>query len=312
MKFLKTLIINIPEPALESFYWEQIDEGTEKRVSLLKDSPDTIKELSDTDCLLINFGIIVSKEMIDAAPNLKYIGTLSTAYGKVDVAYAKEKKIPVSNLAGYSTESVAEFTIAAILEQIRALETGKLRARQGNYSEESLSAREIKGSTFGVVGLGSIGRRVAELAAGFGANVKYWSRNKKDTPFTYENIDTLLREADFLSINLAQTPDTENFLDAEKLQVLKKGSVVVNTSPMDIVNIDALAEKLKLRNMTFILDHSDEMTKEDLAKLSVHKNCVIYPPIAYITEEARKTKQAMFVNNIKSYLAGIPVNVVNP
>ncbi|TSC85511.1 MAG: Uncharacterized protein G01um10148_897 [Parcubacteria group bacterium Gr01-1014_8] len=311
MKFQKTLLVNISESALDSLYWKQLDELTERKISLPKDSSDILKELSDADCLLVNFGISITKEMMDAAPNLKYIGVLATAYGKVDIAHAKERGIPVSNLAGYSTESVAEFIIAVILEHIRNLETGKQRGRTGNYSEAGLAAREIRGSIFGVIGFGSIGSRVAELASGFGAKVKYWSREKKDTAFEYQDIDTLINEADFLSINLAQTPETEGFFGTERLQKLKKESVVVNTAPMELIDIDALTERLKQDDVTFILDHSDEMTKENLAKLSPYENCIIYPPMAYISKEARKKKQGMFVGNMMSFLEGSPANVVN-
>ncbi len=224
MNFNKALLINIDQSALDSEYWNQLDQLVSKRIHLLKDNLEIMKELVDTDCLLVNFGVSVTKEMIDSAPHLKYIGILATAYGKVDSDYAKEKGIPVCNLAGYSTEAVAEFSIAVILENIRQLEEGKQRGRNGNYSEIGLKAKEIKGKVFGVVGLGSIGRRVAELAQGFGAEVKYWSREKKDVPFTYQNVDKLIAESDFLSINLAQTPETEKFLNKSRLQSLKKRS----------------------------------------------------------------------------------------
>ncbi|MBI2010748.1 MAG: hypothetical protein HYS89_00715 [Candidatus Colwellbacteria bacterium] len=311
MKFKKALLINIDGPALDKKYWEKLDQLIDKRVYLPKDSSDIEKELPDTDCLLVGFGVPVTKEQIDRAPDLKYIGVLATAFGKIDVDYAGKRNIPVCNLAGYSTESVAEFTIAAILEHIRGLEEGKKRGREGKYPEEGMSAKEIKGKVFGIIGLGSIGRRVGELAQGFNADVRYWSRNKKEVPFGYRDADSLIAEADFLSINLAQTPDTESFLNKRRLDSLKEGAVVINTTPMELVDIDALAEKLSKNDITFILDHSDEMSKEDLAKLSKYENCIIYPPIAYITGEARINKQELFISNIQSFLSGKPTNKVN-
>lgn len=311
MTFRKTLIINISEAALAENYWRNIDKLFDQKISLPKDSPEIMKELSDTDCLLVNFGIYVTKEMIDAAPGLKYIGILATAFGKVDITYAKQKGIVVSNLAGYSTESVAEFTVAAILEQMRKLEEGKQRGRNGNYSEAGLKAVEIKGKIFGVIGLGSIGKRVAEIVYGFSADVRYWSRNKKDVPFKYEDIDVLISKSDFISINLAQTSETENIFNAKRLQSLKPGAIVMNTAPMELVDVGALADRLKKEDIIFILDHSDEMKKEDLVKLSQYKNCIIYPPMAYITEEAKINKQEIFLNNIKAFLRGKPQNIVS-
>ncbi|MBI4101006.1 hypothetical protein HY441_00855 [Candidatus Microgenomates bacterium] len=312
MKFKKVVLLNITKSALDKSYWSKIDKLVAKRVHLSRDSSKVRAELVDADCLLVNFGTLVTKEDIDVAPDLKYIGALATAFGKIDIDYAKRKGIPVTNLAGYSTEAVAEFTIAAILEHIRQLEEGKRRGRSGNYSEESISAAELRGSVFSVIGLGSIGRRVAELARGFDADVRYWSRTKKKVAgVKYQAADSLLKEADFLSINLAQTPETEGFLNPARVNRIKAGTVVINTAPMELVNVAALAKRLSKNDMTFILDHSDEMSEKDLKQLSKHKNCVIYPPIAYITKEARIAKQVMFVDNIESFLKGSPKNVVN-
>lgn len=310
MKFKKILSIGVDDSKIGSEYWKRIDSLTETKVILLKDSAEIKENLKDTDCLLVNFGVTVTKEDIDSSPNLKYIGILATAFGKVDSKYAKEKNIAVCNLPGYSTESVAEFTIATILEVIRGLEEGKRRGRSGNVSEQGISAFEIKNKVFGIVGLGNIGARVAELALGFGADVRYWSRNKKGKRFKYEDLDDLISNSDFLSLHLAQTPETEKILNQVRLKKVKKGAIIVNTAPMELVDIDALIERLKMGDMTFILDHSDEMSKEDLEKLSTYANCTIYPPMAYITKEAALNKQEMFTSNIESFLKGIPKNIV--
>jgi glycerate dehydrogenase len=314
MKFNKLLSIGIDESKLGESYWKRIYALTEKKTYLPKDSPDIKENLKDTDCLLVNFGITISKEDIDNAPHLKYIGILATAFGKVDVKYANEKGIVVCNLPGYSTESVAEFTIATILENIRGLEEGKKRGKAGNVSEEGISAFEIKNKIFGILGLGSIGMRVAKLALGFDAEVKYWSRNKKNEAETqgikYEELDSLIAKADFLSLHLAQTPETEKILNAKRFQALKKGVIVVNTAPMELVDIDALAARLKEGDITFILDHSDEMSEEDIKRLSQYKNCIIYPPMAYISREAALNKQEMFTSNIENFAKGVPINAI--
>ncbi len=312
MQFKKALLVNISESALDEAHWKQFGELVDQRKHLPKDSPELFKELTDTDCLLLSFGTPATKEMIDAAPSLTYIGILGTAYGKVDIGHAKEKNIVVSNVAGYSTESVAEFSIAAVLESIRQLEEGKQRGRSGNYSEAGLQAKEIRGKVFGVIGLGSIGQRVAELASGFGAEVRYWSRHKKDLPFVYQEADPLIAEADFLSINLAQTSETEGFLNEKRISSLKPGTVVINTAPMELVDVDALVTRLGKGDITFIFDHADETSPEDMKKLTQYTNCIVYPPMAYITAEAQAAKKEIFINNIKGFLNGKPTNVVNP
>ncbi len=313
MKFNKILLIGVDEPKLGSSYWDRINSLTENKVYLPKDDPQIKENLKDADCLLVNFGINVTKEDIDAAPNLKYVGILATAFGKVDVAYAKEKGIVVCNLPAYSTESVAEWTIAAILETIRNLEEGKKRGRAGNVSEEGITAIEIKDKVFGVLGLGNIGTRVAELALGFNADVRYWSRNKKEDAeaqgIKYEELDDLISNATFLSINLAQTPDTEKIFNQDRFNALKEGAIVVNTAPMELIDLDALVERLKKGDITFIFDHSDEMVEEDLKKLIPFENCIVYPPIAYISSEAALNKQEMFTSNIENFLTGAPRNI---
>jgi len=315
MKFNKILLIGIDKSLLGDSYWGKIDKLTSRKVFVPRDSADIKKELPDADCLLVNFGVQVTKENLDQAPKLKYIGTLSTAFGKVDAEYASKKNIPVCNLAGYSTESVAEFTIAALLEAMRGLETGRQRGRAGKYDESGIKAWELKNKIFGVLGLGSIGKRVAELVQGFGVDVRYWSKHrKKDAEkkgIKFQDADALIPQCDFISVNFAQTKDTEKFLNAKRINSLKKNAVVINTAPMELVDIDALLKRLAKNDITFMFDHSDETDPKDMKKLSKYPNCIIYPPMAYITDEARVIKQEMFVSNIENFLKGKPKNVVN-
>lgn len=315
MKFKKILTIGIGESALDAEYWKRIDSLAEKRISLSKDSHEIKKNLVDTDCLLIGFGVNVDREIIDSTPKLKYVGLLATAYDRVDFNYAKNKGIVVSNVPGYSTESVAEFVIAVILEHIRELEKGKRQAREGNYSEGGFSATEIKDKVFGVFGLGRIGSRIAEIALGFGADVRYWSRNRKNEMekkgVKYEEVNSLISKCDFISLNFSSTEDTKNFLNGVRIEKIKKGAIIVNTAPMNLVDVEALEGKLKTEELIFILDHSDEMGVDELKKLSKYKNCIVYPPIAYISKEARIAKQKIFLENIENFLKGKPINKVN-
>ncbi|MFH1858698.1 MAG: NAD(P)-dependent oxidoreductase [Patescibacteria group bacterium] len=127
----------------------------------------------------------------------------------------------------------------------------------------------------------------------------------------YEDADVLIPKCDFLSLHFAQVKDTENFLNEERIQKIKKGAVVINTAPMELVSISVLEKRLENGDITFILDHSDEMSQENINKLSKFKNCIIYPPIAYITKEARIAKQEIFIGNIENFLKGSPTNQVN-
>lgn len=221
----------------------------------------------------------------------------------------------VCNIPGYSTESVAEWIFGLILEHVRDLERAKQTARKGDFTGDGFSATEIKGKKFGIIGLGRIGSRVAQIAQGFGAKAYYWSRNRKKGlekgGICYESLDRLVATSDFLSLHLLTTKETEGILDAKRINSIKNGAFVINVSGMELVNLHALEKRLEKNEISFIFDHPDEMDKKDVDRLAKYKNCTVYPPIGYITSEARVAKQNIFVSNIENFLKGKPTNVVS-
>ncbi len=311
MKFKKAILINIPDSSLDQKYWDQLDNLVEQRISLNRDDPRLMTELKDCDCLLLGFQVPIGKDVLDAAPNLKLINILATAYGTVDLVAATDKGISVCNLGGYSTESVAEFVMAAILHEMRSIDEGLARARAGNYDFGGIRAHELKDSNFGVVGLGRIGGRVAELAAGFGAHVSYWSRRSKEVPYSYQTLDNLLKSCKYISVNVAETPETENLLNEKNIPLIQADSVLISTVPPSIINTQALARRLAKNDMVFVSDHPDEMKKEDLEILKAFPNCTLYPPIAFISDEARIAKQETFIGNMRGFLEGEIQHKVN-
>lgn len=303
----KILAIGLDGFRIDESCWEQIKKRAKKVVSLSINAPID-KEL-DADCLLVDVLVNVDEKLLSRFHNLAYIGVFGTGYGRVDVKAAFNRNIAVTNVPGAMTESVAEFVIAVILEEIRDLERAKKQARAGNYSESGFAATELKGKVFGVFGLGRIGRRVAELTSGFNADMRYWSRERKEG-FVYSDIDDLLSDSDFVSVDLALNKDTRGFFDSKMIMAFKPGAIVVNTSPMDLFDIKALDKRLSKNNLIFIFDHSDEVKPEDLKMLSRHQNCIIYPPIAYVSKEAKAKKQEIFVKNLDSFAEGKAENVV--
>ncbi len=316
MKFKQVLMIGYSEEDLKPEDWEKIENLTDKKILLPKNSQEISHYLATTDCLLVKLGAAVDKATIDKAPNLKYVGMLGTGVGRIDSTYAASKGIAVCNIAGYSTEGVAEFVFAAILEHVREVERAKKQAREGNYSEASFIGTELKGKPFGVIGLGRIGSRVAEIALkGFGADVRYWSITRKpgmeQIGARYQEMETLLRECDFVSLHLEFNKQTTGFLNIDRINSIKAGAVFVNLAPVELVDINALAKRLVKEDITFILDHSDELTAEQAKLLSIYKNCIMYPPIAYTTKEATDAKKKMFIDNLANFLSGKPTNKVN-
>lgn len=305
MKFKKILVTGFDRSALDENVWKRISKLTNSIV---------FEPANDVDCLFSKFNKI-DKKFIDSLPRLRYIGLLATGSGTVDVAYAKSKKIVVCNIPGYATESVAEYVFGLILEHLRGLEKAKIAGRNGDYSGDGFSATELKGKQFGIIGLGRIGSRVAELASAFGANVVYWSRKRKKEMETknivYKPIDSFVSTCDFLSLHVNKTKETEGILNARRIGALKKGAVVVNVSPMELVDQTALTIRLQKGDITFIFDHPDEMDAKDVQKLAKFSNCVVYPPIGFVTREARIVKQDIFVSNLENFLKGKSTNKVN-
>ncbi|MBI1973633.1 hypothetical protein HYS54_02365 [Candidatus Micrarchaeota archaeon] len=315
MKFRKILSL-VGQDKLSQENWASVKSLGEKFVSLPKDSSKLTEEVNDADCLLMQFLPKVDAGVIDSAPQLKYIGALATGYGNIDVGHAKRKGIVVSNVPGYATEAVAELVFAVVLERFRELGGALQQVASGDVSESSFfSTREIAGKKFGVVGAGRIGSRVAEIARAFGADVCYWSRNRKpdleSKGVKFAELDKLVSECEIVSLHAALAKGTESLLNEARLNKLKSGALLVNLAPNELVDLNALDKRLAEGDLTYVMDHSDELSPEQLKMLQARKNCVIYPPIGYTTQEATRNKQEIFVSNIENFLAGKPANVVD-
>ena len=314
--FEKTVFLNFNGTELWPQYWDRINQLTKNKVLILKDDPNLVSELKDADALFLKpVGDKINKDFIDLAPKLKYIGMMGTGTGGIDVAYCKSKKIIVTNIRDYATEGVVEITFGWIFDKIREIEREKNIARQGDYSGSSFKGVEIKGKNYGVIGLGNIGHRTAEIAKAFGANVIYWSRTRREADekvigIEYMDVNELLKISDFITLNISSTPETKEFLNTERINLIKKGAILINPSPMELINFDSLVNRLKRNDITFIFDHSDEVEQKQLDVLKKLNNCIIHLPIGFTTEEATATKQENFVKNIEGFVKGSPVNVV--
>ena len=308
MKLQKLVCLGFSGDEFENVYWQELDSLTESRV--LVSAEAEIGENTDADALLVKLGAKVTKDLIDQLPGLKYIGMLGTGYGGIDTTYATEKGITVTNIADYATEAVTEFTFGVLLEHLRNIANARTQAKDGDYSDD-FSGSEVRGRKFGVIGLGNIGKRTAEVAKVLGADVYYWSKNRKDqADVKYLELDELLSTCDIVSLNVALNTETESLIDANRVGMIKKGCIFINPSPMELLDFDALLSRLKAGDITFILDHSDEMNNEQLTSFKPFDNCIIYPPIGYLTTEASELKKRIYVDNIKNFLNGNPTNKV--
>jgi glycerate dehydrogenase len=315
-QFQKLVSFGVSAESVGQDCWEQV-KGASMRIVEVADENELRDELVDADALLLSLGRGADADLISSAPDLRYIGMLGTGYGRIDLEAARRQGVTVSNVADYSTQAVAEFVFAALLADLRDLDRARTQAGKGDYDESSFDGTQVSSKTIGILGLGNIGRRVAELASGgFGAKVIYWSRSPKDTGdaegiIAMATPEEVISAADVLSLHFELNPETDGFLGPERLALVQDGALLINTAPMELIDLPALEDGLKGQKFSFILDHSDEMDPEDAARLANYENCTVYPPIAYTTVEASAAKLEIFAQNIASFLEGSPQNVVS-
>ena len=301
---------DVPASALERL--EQVVSGYEFVTS---DNLVSSNALTTTDIIFARIFTKIDKSIIDATPNLKYIGVLATSFDKIDIAYARQKGIVVCNLGGYSTEAVAEFVFAVLFEHVRELERAKQQARAGDYTFDKFMCSELKNKTLGVIGAGRIGSRVVEIGLGIGMKVIYFDRN--DKPFINQKgairteLDSVLSQSDVISLNLALNDQTERIISRDKINLLKPGCILVNTAPSKLTDMEAIVDRAEEGEIVCILDHSDSMDAESADALLKTPNIVVYPPIGFRTKEADVARWETFISNVEQFAAGHPQNVVN-
>jgi lactate dehydrogenase-like 2-hydroxyacid dehydrogenase len=236
--FNKVVLIDFKDGDIPQEYFERLKNSMKAFVMVSRDS--ALNEIKDADAILVTISTKVDRELIDAAPELKYIGVCATAFDAVDTQYAREKNIDVCNLGGYSTEAVAEFAVAALLEQIRSLRKAQEQAKEEDYSFSNFMGEELKSKTLGVIGAGQIGGRIAEIASGFGMNIKYFSRTEKTKLDSLgakkSELDDILQSSDYIALALSLNDQTRGILSKEKLAIIRKGCVLVNIAPMELLD----------------------------------------------------------------------------
>ena len=284
-------------------------------------APDQVlKRASDADILLTN-KTPITREHIEKLTALRYIGVLATGFNIVDIAVARARNIPVTNVPTYGTKSVAQMTFALLLELTQHVGHHAQTVRDGRWSKSldfcywDFPLIELDGWTMGIVGLGRIGRAVAELATAFGMKVLAYDQ-VAPTPLPNQvrmvDLETLFRQSDVVSLHCPLTPETKNLANTRRLGWMKRSAFLLNTSRGPLVDNDALAEALNSGRLAGAgLDVlAIEPPPPDTLLLKA-KNCFVTPHIAWATRSARARLMGTVVENIEAFLAGKPQNVVN-
>jgi len=202
-----------------------------------------------------------------------------------------------------------------LLDYIRELEKGKNNAKKGIFEFNEFLSWELKGKTFGIIGLGNIGKRVFEIALGFGLNVIYWSRNRKmdyeEKGARYVELDDLIKSSDVIAVHLARNEETEGIINKNRLNLIKKGAVVIIFTSLKLMDISNLIDLLNQGKFTLISDYLDMLPEEEWKKLVQLNNVVAYPPIAFRTKEAIQRQKDLLIDNLVKFSEGNTQNKVN-
>ena len=271
---------------------------------------ETRERVINTEVIVTN-KVVITKEIMQSTPSLKLICVAATGMNNIDLDSAKELGIEVENVAGYSTDSVIQHTFSMLFYLMGHSRYYDEVVKDGPYSRSLIFTDvsqpffEVKDKKWGIIGLGSIGHGVANIAKAFGAEVSYYSTSgvNRNEEFQRANLDTLLESCDIITIHAPLNDKTNNLLDYEELSKCKEGSIILNLGRGGIVNEEAVARIIDEKNISFGLD---VLAKEPMIQnhplLSVKNldNLYVTPHIAWTSVEARETLIASIVENIKS------------
>lgn len=281
---------------------------------------ETVARATDAEIVLTN-KVILGREEISRLPHLLYIGVLATGYNVVDLEAAKERGIIVTNIPAYSTDSVAQMVFAHLLTVTNHTERFANENRQGRWSNSpdfsyyDEPIHELTGKTFGIVGLGNIGKRVARIALAFGMKVKAFTSKPADSlpeGILKADLKDLFQTSDIISLHCPLTPDTRHLINEETIGWMNSETILINTGRGPLVDDHALAEALKAgRLKAYCADvMTEEPPKADNPLLQV-SNAYLTPHVAWASFEARQRLIRIAADNVLNFINGKPQNVVS-
>lgn len=298
-------------------YFDKLGKVTVYRESSPSENADRIK---DADIIVVN-KIPVNESLLKDADNVKLIAASATGTNNIDFEYTNSRGITVCNARGYSTASVAQHTFAMLFYLYEKLSAYDSFVKSGAYSNYHMFScftpyfNELAGKTWGIIGLGAIGRSVADIATAFGCNVIYYSTSGRNNNNNYKNVsyDELLAESDIISIHCPLNKTTEKLIDYNSLKKMKRTAVLLNLGRGPIIDEDALARALN-DNLIAAAGLDVVCTEpipadNPLLNIDDSTKLLITPHMAWGTVEARKRCTDEVYKNIEAYISGKPRNV---
>lgn len=299
--------------------WDELETMGEVTVYDRTSPSETVARAAEADIVLTN-KVIIGREEMAQLPHLKYIGVLATGYNVVDIEAAHEQGITVTNVPAYSTESVAQMVFAHLLTVTNRTEHYAIANREGRWTNNKdfcywdYSHMELSGKSFGIIGLGHIGQRVAAIAHAFAMRVcAFTSKSESQLPSYVEKkpLTALFSECDVISLHCPLTPDTHHLINRQTLQMMKPSAILINTGRGPLVDDQAVADALaEGRIAAFCADVLTEEPPKATNPLLNQPNAFITPHIAWASKEARIRLLHVSIENVRSFLNGHPQNVV--
>ena len=303
--------------------WEELGKLGELTVydrTSLTDEAEAIARIGDAEIVFTN-KTPITRKVLDACPGIRFISLLATGYNCVDYAYAREKGIPVANVPTYGTASVGQFAIALLLEICHHIGHHDASVHAGNWERCAdwcywdYPLIELAGKTMGIIGFGRIGQTTGRIARAMGMEVLAYDSHPSDAGRAiaeYVDLDALLSRSDVVALHCPLFPETEGIINRETIAKMKDGAILLNNSRGPLVVEQDLADALNAGKLAAAgLDVvSTEPIRGDNPLLQA-KNCIITPHISWAPKESRQRIMDCAVSNVKAFLAGSPVNVVN-
>lgn len=286
----------------------------------LTDEAEIISRIGDAEAVYTN-KTPITRHIIDACPNMGFIGVLATGYNVVDYVYAREKNIPVCNIPTYGTAAVGQFAIAMLLEICHHVAHHSEAVHQGRWESNAdwcfwdYPLIELADKTMGIIGFGRIGQQTGRIAKAMGMNILAYDSFQSDSGReigTYVDLDTLLAQSDVIALHCPLFPETQGIINKETIAKMKDGVILLNNSRGPLIVEQDLADALYSGKVYAAgLDVvSTEPIRGDNPLLQA-KNCIITPHISWAPKESRQRIMDCAVSNLQAYQNGAPVNVVN-
>ncbi len=303
--------------------WEPLKELGELTVydrTDVTDRDEIIRRIGDAEVVLTN-KTPIDRAVLNQCSNLRLISVLATGYNVIDVAYAKEKGIPVSNIPTYGTDAVGQFAIALLLEICHRIGHHDHAVKEGRWIScpdwcfWDCPQIELAGKTMGIIGFGRIGQKTGQIAKAMGMQIIAYSPDQNESGRAiaeYVDLDTLFARSDVIALHCPLFPDTQGIISKTTIAKMKDGVIILNNSRGPLIKEQDLADALNSGKVYAAgLDVlCDEPMRQDNPLLTA-KNCVITPHMSWAPRESRQRIMDMSVKNIQAFLDGNPINVVN-